>query len=545
MRVKWLTPLFAIFLVRLPLAAQNLVPNPSFECGEDLCNANTRAEFYSTYACDWNCPNHGTSDVFSITNTNKQCWASMPSYNEDFNYYIGSQLPRTGNRFAGIYTYGSDPFGVAYREYLQARLTEPLVPGEVYCTELYVSKAEAVYYAANNIGISFSPDIITSPPRSYQELNLIPTILHAAIVTDTSNWVKISGAFKPTETARYIVIGNFFDDSETIVVPTATQPGFYGTYSYYFVDDVAVEKLPYDYFTFDGNTNICLGDLVKIHANVGTNYVTWTTLSDTSTVVATGPTLNHKPDTTSYYRVTAKGCNKTVTDTVAVIVHPLPEIDLGQDTTICEGSHLTLVAGDDMLDHVWHDQSTNSHFIADRAGRYSVTVTDHFGCKAYDEIRINIRPLPTIDLGQDTLVCHDVFFPLKAGSDFDSYEWSTGTTDSTYLPATSGEYWVSVRDRCGEASDTITVLALDDLFIPNVLTLNNDTLNRYLEVRGAGSGHRGTMTIFNRWGQEIYSSYNYPNDWPKHPDNVPTGTYYYTYKYPGCPPRKGWVRLMR
>jgi hypothetical protein len=174
-----------------------------------------------------------------------------------------------------------------------------------------------------------------------------------------------------------------------------------------------------------------------------------------------------------------------------------------------------------------------------------VEVTNQFGCKASDEIAISVRQLPQVDLGHDSLICHDEFFTLKAGVGYDIYKWSTGATDSIYSPNASGKYWVTVRDQCGEAIDTINIYTVDDLFIPNVLTLNADTLNRYLEVRGTGPGHFGKMVLFNRWGQGIYSSSRYKNDWPEDPDNIPSETYYYTYEYPGCPVRKGWVKVIK
>ena len=543
MPLRTLLILVMISAVRVTLPAQNLVPNPGFECGENLCNPNHAASLYSVFACDWICPNHGTSDVFSVVNENKECWASMPSYNDDFNYYIGSQLPHTGQRFAGIYSYGSDPFGVAYREYLQTRLKEPIIAGEVYCAEMYASRAVGTYYAANNLGIHFSPNLVTSAPYDYHELRLDPSILHEEIITETADWVKIHGTFQVTETAQYLLIGNFFNDSESSAVFSMEYPG--KTKAYYFIDDVSVEKMPYDFFAFDGDMSICQGDSLNIHAKAGTNYVAWTTLSDTSTVISEGPALVHKPDTTTYYRVTARGCDKVIVDTIAVTVYPRPETYLGKDTTICKGTYLTLSAGADAQDYRWNDNTSNSTLLADHAGKYSVETTNQFGCKAFDEITISVRELPHVDLGSDSLICYHEFPHIRAGSWYDTYEWSTGETDSILVPNVGGKYWITVTDRCGTARDTINIYTLEDLFIPNVLTLNTDSLNRYLQVQGTGPGHFGKMLLFNRWGQEIYSSNTYNNDWPEDPDDVPSETYYYVFEYPGCPSRKGWVKVMR
>lgn len=76
MEVRLLLILVMIFLVRVPLHAQNLVPNPSFECGSYHCGPNTYSPYFSAYACNWSCPNRGTSDILSTVIENKECWAS-------------------------------------------------------------------------------------------------------------------------------------------------------------------------------------------------------------------------------------------------------------------------------------------------------------------------------------------------------------------------------------------------------------------------------------------------------------------------------------
>jgi hypothetical protein len=45
--------------------------------------------------------------------------------------HLGSQSPRTGNRFAGVFTYGDNVGSPGYREYIQVPLQESLVVGEL------------------------------------------------------------------------------------------------------------------------------------------------------------------------------------------------------------------------------------------------------------------------------------------------------------------------------------------------------------------------------------------------------------------------------
>lgn len=63
-----------------------------------------------------------------------------------------------------------------------------------------------------------------------------------------------------------------------------------------------------------------------------------------------------------------------------------------------------------------------------------------------------------IDLGNDTIVCAHAPVNLDAGSGFQNYKWSTGSTSQSIVVIKPGTYWVQVTDQCGwKASDTITI----------------------------------------------------------------------------------------
>src|SRR5688572_23736269 len=157
--------ILSLLLSSSRLFAQNLVPNPSFECGNYHCDCTYDSYLIESLqiACHWSLPTHGTSDFYSTDIPNQDCWTRMPPAGEYYDPnvpHLGSQLPRTGNRFAGVFTYGTgfNPTfqkDTADREYLQVELVEPLVPGEYYCGEMFVSLAEQPRYASNNLGMCF------------------------------------------------------------------------------------------------------------------------------------------------------------------------------------------------------------------------------------------------------------------------------------------------------------------------------------------------------------------------------------------------------
>jgi len=63
------------------------------------------------------------------------------------------------------------------------------------------------------------------------------------------------------------------------------------------------------------------------------------------------------------------------------------------------------------------------------------------------------------------------------------------------------------------------------LFIPNLFTPNGDGNNDAFEIRGLELFTRNDLIIVNRWGNQVYKSDNYRNDWTG--EGLNEGTYYY------------------
>jgi hypothetical protein len=539
-------------LIPIHVLAQNLVPNPSFECGAEHCDFTEFGPDLAEHICSWNCPTGGTSDVFSTLLTDKKCWASMP-YNtaqrDPTRPHIGTQRPRTGSRFAGIH-----PFSLrrCYREYLQVKLTTPLIPGEEYCAEMYVSSASRVELASNNLGMSFyDEEVVSNDLFYYCILDKTPQVVNTSIITDTINWIRVSGTFVATSAAQYLSIGNFASEDQTQYI---RKPGPYPDFdrlSYYFIDDVSVQHLSARQFTFSGNTTICEGERATIEALGGLSDLKWTTLNDTLTILSQTEWLIVSPQQTTTYRATGKNCSKGVKATVTIHVNPSPQVNIGKDATLCLGENLLLDAGAGHMEYQWNDNSHEQYLTVNQTGSYAITVKNAFDCSASDEINIFAQTIPQVDLGNDTLICHN-FFPLNAGvRNASAYQWSSGSTDSVYLPKTPGRYWVTVENECGHSTDTITVRSL---FVPNVITVNADGRNEKFQLATIEdhSGKLntditpiGALDIFDRSGSLIFTADKYKNDWPKENDDVYSGVYYFTYQHGACDIYKGWVNIIK
>ncbi|HRI62539.1 MAG TPA: T9SS type A sorting domain-containing protein, partial [Saprospiraceae bacterium] len=82
------------------------------------------------------------------------------------------------------------------------------------------------------------------------------------------------------------------------------------------------------------------------------------------------------------------GCDSTVT--VNVAANPFPVVDLGQDSTICEGQTLTLDAGNPGATYNWSNGATTQTINVNSSDLYTVTVTNTSGCAASNEVAVSV-----------------------------------------------------------------------------------------------------------------------------------------------------------
>jgi len=158
---------------------------------------------------------------------------------------------------------------------------------------------------------------------------------------------------------------------------------------------------------------------------------------------STNPTFNVPgPGTYSVTVTDGNGCENSDD----VLVTPgVATIDLGNDTTICDGDVITLQSGPGWVSVVWEDGSTGGLHTVGAIGTYSITVVDPLGCVATDDMDIvGLVPYPTPNLGADTVLCVGTTLTADAGPG-DTYQWSTGATTQTIdIPASPGLYQVTV-----------------------------------------------------------------------------------------------------
>lgn len=130
-----------------------------------------------------------------------------------------------------------------------------------------------------------------------------------------------------------------------------------------------------------------------------------------------------------------------------------------KDLTICSGQSGTLSV-EEMVGYtyLWSDGSTDHELTTAQEGTYSVTVTTPENCVSRAKATITVSEELLVDLGKDTTICSaDLPFILDASTNYDSYEWTDGSTASTFEVTETGDYEVKVKQGSCPGSGKISV----------------------------------------------------------------------------------------
>ena len=223
----------AMILSNLALAqtAENFVENGSFEQTAGKVKKLGSIEM----ASGWASPTGVRADLFSPTGPAE---ISVPENS------FGKEQAKEGANYAGIvaFSYGDK----ISRSYIMAKLSTPLKKGLKYCVTFNVSLSEASKYACNQVGAVLSAKPFGTDSKA-SIIEKASVVLHAEnkVLNATYNWEQICAVFVAQGGEKFITIGNFSSNEETVneknkktemkVTPVIG--------AYYFVDDVAVSLI--------------------------------------------------------------------------------------------------------------------------------------------------------------------------------------------------------------------------------------------------------------------------------------------------------------
>ena len=208
-------------------SGQNLVPNGSFEQYSSCPTFYTQFDRVLTWINPAQWPPGGSPDYFN------QC--APPQYVGVPSNIFGYQNAYDGNAYVGMILWDMNNL---FREYMEAPFAKPLNEGVCYHFEMYACLANKYKYAVDNIGVYFSDTAIAGIP-DFLPLPFTPQINNTSgFISDTLNWILISGDYVASGTENFLIIGNFQNDVNTNSL-LVNSSAIYDQ-SYIFIDQVSL-----------------------------------------------------------------------------------------------------------------------------------------------------------------------------------------------------------------------------------------------------------------------------------------------------------------
>ncbi len=258
---------------------QNLVPNGSFE--DTVGCPDNGAQVYKCK--NWYDPNGYTSDYFNECASN--FYVTIPQN------VFGFQYPYYGKAYCGLTTYYGSFLN--YREYIATTLNKVLNKSKKYTVSLKISLSDSSNYQTKNLQIGFFSDTVGQtkaipvPYKTY-EMSNYP-------IFDKQNWTELKTEFTADGNEKYLMIGNFNDDNNTLYELNNTGSKNIGfDFAYYYIDSIDIietkeeSNFNANLFTPNGDEK---NDLFKINVAKYCNY-TFSILNRWGNIIFTTNTGN-------------------------------------------------------------------------------------------------------------------------------------------------------------------------------------------------------------------------------------------------------------
>jgi gliding motility-associated-like protein len=336
-----------------------------------------------------------------------------------------------------------------------------------------------------------------------------------------NNGVINNNLFTPTATTTYTVTGTDINgcvNSDQVVV--------------------TVHPLPIVSAGYD--TTVCAGEPL-VFSGSGAGFYLWNNgITNATTFSAT---------TTSAYVVTGIDNNNCIdTDTLQLIVEPLPVISASPDIQICAGELITLSATSNGTIQWNNGVIDNTPFQPTTTSVYTVSSLGTNGCENTEQVLVTVNPLPNANFNtpyfsQGSPNTTFNFTNTSTNSDQVVWDFGDGVGSSTMnnpmytYPLVSGTYPVTLivvsdfgcTDTVMKIVRVINNSISSEVIIPTGFSPNNDGANDTWTITGLANYPQASINVFNRWGQKIFegNSTNYSWDGTFNNQLQPVADYYY------------------
>lgn len=276
--------------------------------------------------------------------------------------------------------------------------------------------------------------------------------------------------------------------------------------------------------------SICNGGQINLNAKGAISYV-WSPNIGLNANNISNPILTVLSPNTKYLvkGTDAFGCQNT--DSIEISITPGPTVKaIPKDSFGCIGTNLALsVSG--AKTYKWFpptgiSNDTMAHPILTIVGsvNYIVTGKDANGCVGFDTVHIIGFPTPNVKATQDNSTgdCGTTNVQLHATGAI-NYTWAPSiycennrsADPKVIIPNTLVFTVVGTNEKGCSQSDTITVFYKGKTVvrIPNAFTPDNDQLNDKIRPIIICDFILSEFAIYNRWGQQMFISYDIKDAW--------------------------------
>jgi gliding motility-associated-like protein len=283
----------------------------------------------------------------------------------------------------------------------------------------------------------------------------------------------------------------------------------------------------------------CINTPVTFSLIDNTNVATYNwTLSNGSSSNVVSPVYTYTVAGTypvSLITTSNDGCSDTTIKNLTVQLPVTAAADAV--TNECKGYPVQLNASGGLYYH-WipaaglnNPSSATPFALVDSNTSYTVVVSnDCFSDTAYTQVVV--RPLPTVDAGTDTTIFRGTTVTLSGNTDGIQYYWNPSTwIDEPFSLTTKAEpqqtIWYelfAVNEYGCQSKDSvlITVESFNILDLPTAFSPNNDGVNDVFRIaRWLNVYSLKEFSVFNRWGQKVFSTTNISQGWDGTLNGVP------------------------
>ncbi len=176
--------------------------------------------------------------------------------------------------------------------------------------------------------------------------------------------------------------------------------------------------------------------------------------------------------------------------------------------------------------YVWDQTSRDSSYKIVGFGKHELRVSNVCGSTSDSIEFTEMYNTPTVDFGNDTVVCHDNLITLSVTLPDGDIRWSNGYVIDNVRVSAPAKVWVDLTNKCGLASDTILLIreypprqemTRDTFFCaPNSIILHAGNIGSAYEWQDNGwTGPKRAITkegkytvrVTNTCGSALYQAY--------------------------------------